>query len=1122
MTKSKTDLVPCLVVLLLMLPLFLILPQRAFPWSSVDLGDQVINTHQSMCRAAYELLKSDPALRYDPDYPGPLFPSLDDILNPNLKDPDDDKNVPYSAHVYNSFLDGPNKGSGPEYVKRYYDRLCMTVAKSYGNALDPADLAEAAKDALWMSHFIQDLTCTYHVLGMPAEKIGKQKIDDNALAGGLSFVNPAVPDTVLIQRFREDQSDYPKADWFDPYYYDGKGNHLDEQKASSTHTKYEAFPLTGSITPSKKTPFYKMPTQDVGSLAAGVAHWVRDLFSRDKEAYNPASKTTKYLIDTGATLTHTLWRASFCALRLGHMELSRLPGTQHTYRVKVRVRNFGHHDAKNVRIQYTLIEGGKSRDFVPVAAIASLGAGNATDAPTADIRVLNPNALLVVSLRTDFFEDRDHPAHDSRQMLRFYPIEDLVKRADAAVTVPSLEMTKKADKPRTIAGDEVTYIYRVKNTGGVPLTKVRLEDDKCLVMDPAEADLAPDQEKEFRCPMQIFEDTTNTAVAKGRDPNGKEVSSNEARFGVTVGAPGKVIMPHLLRMTLESAEYKVNEAGLNLREPRYRFDDSIPEGEVIEQSPEPGRLVDLGSSVGVMISRGKERKAERVMVSPPFVNVTVGKSVTFTADVVYSDGDVTRRTGLVTWKPGPLNVFTCKEPGKFIVEAQYGDAYGAATVTCEEDWSVPAFSPPITGSGDRGRVPQAAPGDYRWYAFCDPRSGEVTYGEQLPTGQKIMAGPFAGPRTVNDWINTNCPRWRCDSSGACATAPAPGRGGAWKVLCGRKDGTIYVGTAHDDAKHILVQQGFLGEPDARAWASSVYPNWQCTADGAPRVAPTTPRMGGNWAVVCSKQHGGVSLTQYPDRVSYYVWSEGFLGEPDARLWADRNCQSWRCDVQGRCLTGVARRTPEGRPLEVPSDGPPAETAQEQRSDTGSDWLRRFAEGFTKGAVESSQQQTPVGKDARTTRPPAGAKPPVTAKAPPSTKPGGTSSGFPTGTFSGAWDAPRGTIRDPSGKQAARNCDGVLMGGPIIMTVKADGTIDGELYNYTQSYIYRIKGRVDNSGRLNATAECYQLRDSICWKEVTSCTLRGTMKPGASGPTGSGTISCGPNTGTSYCTGSWGR
>jgi hypothetical protein len=98
----------------------------------------------------------------------------------------------------------------------------------------------------------------------------------------------------------------------------------------------------------------------------------------------------------------------------------------------------------------------------------------------------------------------------------------------------------------------------------------------------------------------------------------------------------------------------------------------------------------------------------------------------------------------------------------------------------------------------------------------------------------------------------------------------------------------------------------------------------------------------------------------------------------------------------------------------------------------------------------------------------------------------------------------------------------MMGGSIKMTVQADGTVDGQFYNYLQSYIYRIKGRVDASGQLNATAECYQYRESICWKEVKSCTLRGTLKPGVSGPSGSGTMSCGPSTGTASCTGSWGR
>jgi len=177
-----------------------------------------------------------------------------------------------------------------------------------------------------------------------------------------------------------------------------------------------------------------------------------------------------------------------------------------------------------------------------------------------------------------------------------------------------------------------------------------------------------------------------------------------------------------------------------------------------------------------------------------------------------------------------------------------------------------------------------------------------------------MAGPFLGEPDARRWTNQNCSTWRCDSNGVCAMAPA--RGGEWKVLCGRNDLRIYIGKTYDVTKFILVQEGFLGEPDARAWASQRYPNWECTQSGGP---VTAPRTGGRWAVVCSKQHGGVSLTQYPDRVNYYVWGEGFFGEPDARRWVDQNCPSWRCDAYGRCLTGVARVPADRPPLELPPE-----------------------------------------------------------------------------------------------------------------------------------------------------------------------------------------------------------
>ena len=672
-------------------------------------------------------------------------------------------------------------------------------------------------------------------------------------------------------------------------------------------------------------------------------------------------------------------------------------------------------------------------------------------------------------------------------------------------------LTKTPSASQATDGDQVIFTIEVTNTGKSKLKDVKPSDSACSadMLKPKSGDKNRDgildvgEKWIYECTVELkgtglYE---NHATVEATDEAGGKVDT-EAEAQVQVGARANIV-PNVVGMEESEAIRDIRDAGLTPRNEGNRASD-LAVGLVCEQAPEAGQSVSAGTTVGYWITRDVPKY---LYLDPPRKTLQIGQEVSFEVTLVSKNGSQsTPSRGDLTWDPGPDNSFKCEKPGKFIVWAKYifAEVYGSATVTCEEDWSAPLYEPPITSSGDRGRVPQAGPADYKWYAFCEPRSGEVTYGEQLMTGRTVMAGPFPGPRTAYDWINGNCPRWRCDAGGACAAAPA--RGGEWKVLCGKQDGSITIGKTHDAVRYILVQEGFLGEPDARAWASRAYPSWQCAADGSPRSSGPTgkPGMGGSWAVVCSKRHGGVSLTRQPDSIESFILGQGFMGEPDARLWTDRNCPSWRCNSEGRCLAGVAQRS-EGRPLETP---PESEFAN---------WWRRFGEGFSRGAQES----TTAGRDTTTSRR-VDPKPPVDTKPPPSPKPGGTASKYPVGTFSGEWDALRGTIRDSSGKQAARNCDGVLMGGPIKMTVQADGTVDGQFYNYLQSYIYRIKGRVDASGQLNATAECYQYRDSICWKEVKSCTLRGTLKPGASGPSGSGNMSCGPTTGTASCTGIWGR
>lgn len=173
-----------------------------------------------------------------------------------------------------------------------------------------------------------------------------------------------------------------------------------------------------------------------------------------------------------------------------------------------------------------------------------------------------------------------------------------------------------------------------------------------------------------------------------------------------------------------------------------------------------------------------------------------------------------------------------------------------------------------------------------------------------------------------------------------------------------------------------------------------------------------------------------------------------------------------------------------------------------------------AAGAAAGASQPSPPPRPAGGKT-TDRPSSGSRPTT----PP--KPAGTTPQYPVGAFSGSWSELRGTIRDAStGKSTS--CITVTTGGTITMDIRADGSVEGEFYNSIRSSIYRIRGTVDSTGKLNASAYCFIYRESVCWKDISSCNIKGTLRLDGSRPTGSGTITCGPNYGTTYCTGSWGR
>ncbi len=316
----------------------------------------------------------------------------------------------------------------------------------------------------------------------------------------------------------------------------------------------------------------------------------------------------------------------------------------------------------------------------------------------------------------------------------------------------------------------------------------------------------------------------------------------------------------------------------------------------------------------------RPRECRYLRITPDGIEVGAGRQTLFRAIAVYTDASEEDVTARATWQPGPGNVFTVPADLRFnqrvTVTAHLDACEGRATVNA----LAPSWSPPMSHADDLGaRGEQPGPADYTWFAVCRTADGEVLYAENPDRTQfRVMQGPFPGPRNAEAWINQNCPRWRCTTSGACATDPAYSPMPGWSVVCDKRDLRIYTTREVDLARHWVLQERLLGAPEADLWVQRHCAARICVQGGS--CAPAgQARTGGKWAVACSKSGGGVVLTEYPDRVNQWIWAENLFAEIDARAWADQKCPSWRCDRDGRCLPGnrPIENTTSGQPIEVP-------------------------------------------------------------------------------------------------------------------------------------------------------------------------------------------------------------
>jgi len=361
-----------------------------------------------------------------------------------------------------------------------------------------------------------------------------------------------------------------------------------------------------------------------------------------------------------------------------------------------------------------------------------------------------------------------------------------------------------------------------------------------------------------------------------------------------------VSVPDVVGLSQDAAEYDIKDAGLQVGEVRKKKDperagvviaQSPEKGKQVSAGSRVTLTVSLGTPPAIRTLYVDPPNKTIEMTEKPKLRAllwyTDGREEDVTDKATWAGAD---RTGL----------FTPTKPGKFQITASFSGFSGSATITVRESlppqWSSPLSHADEIGA----RAEPSPPSHYTWYVMCEKKDGAVVYGEYPDViRHHVMAGPFEGPRTATWWIEGNCPRWRCTAEGACAKEPAYVSGGKWAVVCDKKDLRVYITESPELTRHWIMKEGFLGGPDADLWIQKNCPNRLCT-DGGGCAKADAPRKGGKWAVVCDKNNGSVGLTEYPNVVSQWILGENFFGEVDARMWANQKCPSWRCDQDGKC------------------------------------------------------------------------------------------------------------------------------------------------------------------------------------------------------------------------------
>jgi eukaryotic-like serine/threonine-protein kinase len=113
---------------------------------------------------------------------------------------------------------------------------------------------------------------------------------------------------------------------------------------------------------------------------------------------------------------------------------------------------------------------------------------------------------------------------------------------------------------------------------------------------------------------EVFDDSDKGTILSQKPESGEEVVPEDTilEFEVSKG-PEKIILRDLTQSNTKGAQDYVDSVGLTLDATEEKFDDIVPAGNIISQSPPAGTEMKKGETVSVVISKGKEEKPPRTV-----------------------------------------------------------------------------------------------------------------------------------------------------------------------------------------------------------------------------------------------------------------------------------------------------------------------------------------------------------------------------------------------------------------------------------------------------------------------------------------------------------------------------